>query len=479
MQPHSRNPITRLACTGIAVSLLGLSLPVQAENLLELWEHVIESNPNLRASEHSVEKARAQQDQVLAKLLPNVGIRGNYGFNSYNRDVNGGGFNIYGKGNMQYNGYMGSLQVTQALFDLPSYLQLEGADKQTRAEEQSALSQRMKSAYDLVDNYLIILEASDVIAQLDAEHESIERQLERMRHMHERQLVKVTDLYEVEAYSQAVNTSRIEANNQKAIAIEKLREITGVAAAHPDHLVQEQFPEMTRSADDWVQEAHSSNPYLLALQYGAESAQHMIASAEAQHLPTLSASVSETISNTITNNLQIVPYNVSSAYLNITIPIYAGGGVEAGVKEAVQSYEISREKIELARREIEKDTRTAWFNVNSGQSRIESSRKEADFRDKAKIAQQTSYEVGATTIVNVLDAHRRLLKATTDYKKSKYDFIRSLIRLRLNAGSLADLDLEAISQWFAPEKLAPEPHKAAHGKGQSHPTAVDAKSPRG
>ena len=73
---------------------------------------------------------------------------------------------------------------------------------------------------------------------------------------------------------------------------------------------------------------------------------------------------------------------------------------------------------------------------------------ESKFREKAKIAQERSYELGAATIIDVLDAHRRLLKANTDYSKARYDFIRSLIRLRLNAGSLADLDLEAIAPWF-------------------------------
>ena len=119
-----------------------------------------------------------------------------------------------------------------------------------------------------------------------------------------------------------------------------------------------------------------------------------------------------------------------------------------GAREAVGKYQMSREKIEEVRRTIEKDTRSAWLNAVSGRSRIESSHQESKFREKAKIAQERSYELGAATIIDVLDAHRRLLKANTDYSKARYDFIRSLIRLRLNAGSLADLDLEAIAPWF-------------------------------
>ena len=427
---------------------------VRAESLLELWEHVVASNPTLRSSEHAVEQARAQQDQAFAKMLPNAGIKGNYGFNSYNNDVQGQGFKLYGGNNREYAGYYGSLQVSQALFDLPSYLRHQGADKQTQQQEQYALAQRMQIAYKLVDGYLTILEADDVIDQLDAEYDSTQAQLQRMRHMHESQLVKVTDLYEVEAYSQALETSRIEAQHSRAIATEKLREITGVHAENPDPLVQEDFPDVKRGADEWVEEAMSSNPLLLSLEYGSEAAQQMIASAQAEHLPTLSANLSETVSNIITNGIEILPYTIGTASLNINIPLYAGGGIEAGVREQVQKYQATREKIEEARRGIEKDTRSAWLNVVSGHNRIDSSRKEADFREKAKAAQQTSYQLGAATIVDVLDAHRRLLKARTDFHKAKYDFIRSLIALRLNSGSLADLDIESVSPWFAPK-----PHK--------------------
>ena len=434
-----------------AVICLLTCCPANAEGILELWEHVLASNPTLKASEHRVEQARAQRDQALSKLLPNAGIRGYYGFNSYNRDVNGGGFNLYGAGNQEYAGYLGSLQVTQALFDLPSYLKLQGSDRQMEAEEQNALSQRMQLAFKLVDNYLSVLESEDQIVQLQAEKDSLELQLKRVRRMNESQMTKVTDLYEIEAYTQSVETALIEAVHVRAIAIEKLREVTGVRINHANKLIVSDFIEVPRTADEWVEEALTSNPLLISLQSGSEAAQQMIASAQSEHLPTASVSVQETISNTITNNLQVLPYNIGSALLNVNIPLYSGGGIEAGKRDAVQRYQISREKIEEARRTIEKETRASWFNVVSGRSRIDSTRKELGFREKAKVAQQRGYEVGTSNVVDVLEAHRRMLKASTEFSKARYDFIRSLISLRLNAGSLADLDLEQISPWFASE----------------------------
>ena len=447
--------------------LLGLSMPVGAEGLMQLWEHVVENNPVLKGSEYSVEQVRAQQDQVLAKLLPQAAIKGYYSFNSYNRNENGStGFNLAGGTNQQYGGYNGSFTISQTLFDLPSYLRLQGAQKATEQQEQSALAQRMDIAYKLVDEYLHVLEAEDVIEQIDAELTYAHTQIERLQHMHESQLAKVTDLYEMEAYGQSLETSKIEAEHGRSIALEKVREIAGVTLTSPDVLLQNEFPEVHRSADEWVQEAMSSNPLLLSLQHASESAQNMIQSAHAEHLPTASVSASETVANTVYNNIStsaiygFTGYNIGSMYLNVNIPIYAGGGVEAGVRESVQKYQVTREKIEEARRAIEKDTRTSWFNAHSGHHKIESTRKEMSFREKAKLAQATSYQIGASTIVDVLDSHRKLLKARADYHKARYDFIRSLIRLRLNSGSLADLDLEAVSAWFGPLTTNKVPKKS-------------------
>jgi len=259
-----------------------------------------------------------------------------------------------------------------------------------------------------------------------------------------------------------LETSKLEAEHQKAIAAETLREITGVVNEEPDPLTQETFPEIQRDADEWVHEALTSNPLLLSLQYAAESAQQMINSARAQHLPTATVSANETIANTLYNNVQtsgLNSYNIGSLYLNVNIPLYSGGGIEAGVKENVQQYQISREKIEQTRRSIEKDTRTAWLNLHSGRHKIESTKKELEFRQKARISQESSYSLGVTTVIDLLDTHRKLMKAETEYRKARYEFVRSLIKLRLNAGSLADLDLEAISPWFTPRLNKSQPNK--------------------
>lgn len=427
-----------------------LSAPAQAEGLLQLWELALENNPSLKGSEYAVERAKAQQDQARSKLLPSASITGNYSLSDYHQ--NAGGANnivILSGSNLQYAGYRTTAQISQALFDLPSYLRLKGAQSATRQSEHEALANRMKLAADLVDRYLKVLEAQDNIAQLQAEQAFSEGQVRRMQHLYERQMTKVTDLYEVEAYQQTLITAAIEANHNRAIELEKLQELTGFPSQDLNPLTQETFPPVKRDVTDWVQEATANNPALVALRFAVESAQKMIASTQAQHLPHAALSVSETYANTGYQNLRYGAYNIGTVAVDVTIPIYSGGGVEAGVRDAVARYQMVREQHEAQRRKVEQETRSAFLNAASSHARIQSTVKEVQFREKAVAAEQKGYELGTVTIVALLDSRRRLHKARSEQFKARYDYIRSIVNLRLQTGSLADQDIESVDAWFA------------------------------
>jgi Outer membrane efflux protein len=82
-------------------------------------------------------------------------------------------------------------------------------------------------------------------------------------------------------------------------------------------------------------------------------------------------------------------------------------------------------------------------------------------------ATEAGYEVGTRTAVDVLNARRTLVQATTDYSGSRYDFIVSIIQLRLAAGNLDRPQLDQINSWLGvtaptsprvetPESLTPK-----------------------
>ena len=434
-----------------ALCLFGtLASTAEAESLLELYRITLDSNPILKGKEFALDQAKAQQDQALSKLLPQLMATGSYQKVDFRQSIQRGPQNLPDNRNFseQYWGEQGTIQARQALFDLPSYLRLQGAESFTLQSENEVDAVRMAVAYDLADRYLNALLADADINYVVAEKESVKEKLGQMRYMQERQMATVTDLYQVEAYYSALITREIEVKNAKAVALEKLRETTGVGVKSIAPLVQERFTLMSGDIEDWVRDALHFNPKLTALNYAIEGSSKMVSSSQAEHLPSANLVASQTYSNLGFQDRRFPPYTSASVGVQIQVPIYSGGGTQARVQESVARWNQMKEQYEQQRREIEKETRTAFLDVMASHARIDSTNQEVIARAKAVDAQYKAYDLGTTTIVDVLETRRLLLRGRVDQARARYDFVRALIALRMWAGSLRDPEIEAIGNWF-------------------------------
>ena len=57
-------------------------------------------------------------------------------------------------------------------------------------------------------------------------------------------------------------------------------------------------------------------------------------------------------------------------------------------------------------------------------------------------------EIPPGPLKDVLDARRNLIRAQTDYLRSRYDYLVNVIRLKLSAGTLTREDVEEINGWL-------------------------------
>lgn len=431
----------------LLAALCALASASQAESLLDFYRKALESSPALRIREFGIDQARAQEDLARSRLLPQLSASSAYYWNDYHESA---------LPPREYTGERSSLQARQALLDLASYYKLEGARFSLAQSEQQREAALMTLAGDVVDRYLAVLLAEDEILNLRAEKDAIKSQLARLRFMRERQLAKVTDLLEVEAQYQGLLTREIEADNARAVALERLREVSGLPAEHVAPLVRQILPAVAGEEQAWVSKATSNNPNLVALQNAIEAAAKLVESGRAEHMPQLALTATQTHSNQGYDNRLTPPYNVTTLGLQLTIPLYEGGRVQATVSEASARLAIAREQYEAARRETERDARTAYLGAAANHARIGSTDAEVRALEKVLQAQQRSYELGVSTIVDVLIAQRRLFKSRSDRSKARYGYIRDLTTLRARAGTLSMSDIEEIDGWMA-----------ASGRGES------------
>ncbi|TLY85187.1 MAG: hypothetical protein E6K44_12740 [Gammaproteobacteria bacterium] len=108
----------------------------------------------------------------------------------------------------------------------------------------------------------------------------------------------------------------------------------------------------------------------------------------------------------------------------------------------------------------------------SGIARVQALRQALESSQTALKATEAGYEVGTRTAVDVLNSRKTLVQAKTDYSGSRYDYIVSVLQLRLAAGNLDRAQLADINNWLTvaaptspaeatPESLAPTVPPAA------------------
>lgn len=441
----------RTRCWLRRLALLAVCWPLAgaADTLLELYQRTLDTNPTLKGREFGIVRAEAQKDQAFSKLLPQIVAIGSYSLNDYHQQAGAQFGGLPSRTiSAQYDGLRGTVQLKQALFDLASYYRWTGADAvilQSREELEAA---RLALTGDLIDRYLTALQAADEMTYVATEQSSVGGQLQRLQAMYARQMAKVTDVLEVEAYAQSLRSKAIEADNARAVAIEKLRELVGGEVRDLAPLRPADLPPVDRGIESWATAAVSHNPNLNALQHAIAAAEQLASSSRAEHAPQVSLVLSETYSDLGFDNRTQPPYDVASANLQVNLPIYEGGRVEATYREAGARTEITRQQYEQKRREVEREARTAYLNAMTGYARIQAAAQEASAQQRATEAQQKGFELGVSTVIDLLDTRRRWLKAQTEQAKARYDYIRGLVGLRVWAGELDAAEIEAMDRWL-------------------------------
>jgi outer membrane protein len=130
------------------------------------------------------------------------------------------------------------------------------------------------------------------------------------------------------------------------------------------------------------------------------------------------------------------------------VPIFSGGGIEAGVDSAIAKYHVSLEKRNEKLREIEREIRTAYLQLKTSYARMASTAKEVDAREKVTEGQSKNYQLGVITIVDLLEVKKDLLKSYFELSKSRYEYVKQWVALKLWSGSLQRSDVEEINGWL-------------------------------
>ncbi|MDF5104189.1 TolC family protein, partial [Vibrio parahaemolyticus] len=116
--------------------------------------------------------------------------------------------------------------------------------------------------------------------------------------------------------------------------------------------------------------------------------------------------------------------------VNLAVPLYTGGNVTSQTKQAEYAYVAASEDLEAQYRSVVKDVRAQNNNINASIGALRAYEQAVISARSALEATEAGFDVGTRTIVDVLDATRRLYDANKNLSNARYDYILSVLQLR-------------------------------------------------
>lgn len=454
----------------ICALLLSFSWAVSAHSadLDEVYQQALCSDPTFQ---QAVAQRLATKENVpisAASILPNLALTFNpsitrTGFaGSLYQSTTGSSANTTQPRNNTQRAYDLALTLQQTVFDFGkfsalsnSYALSKGADATLNAALQN-LMLRVAAAY-----FSILLD-EDNVAFTEASKKAYYEQLEQSREQYKVGLKTVTDVYTAQAAYEASVALYIGAKTTLSNDRENLRVITGV---YYDHLapLSEKFPLVKPNpseVDLWVKSALAQNWTIKSSQYSVEAARDTVHQAFAGHLPTLNVvgvmdrQYTNNINNYNTFNVRNGPGTQSdrSVQLNLTVPLFSGGGVTAQTNQATYNYEIAQQGLEQTIRSTINVTRQSYLNVVAGISQISADQLAIKSAISSLEGIRASYRVGTETLVDVLNQQQKVLQNQTKYATDRYAYVNNILTLKQAAGTLSFDDLHAVNKWLLKDK---------------------------
>ncbi|EGQ7789380.1 outer membrane channel protein TolC [Vibrio cholerae] len=416
----------------VSAALGTLSSAVWAENLAEIYNQAKENDPQLLSVAAQRDAAFEAVTSSRSALLPQINLTASYNINRSNRDSRDSDTLSAGVG------------FSQELYQRSSWVSLDTAEKKARQADSQYAATQQGLILRVAKAYFEVLRAQDNLEFVRAEKAAVGRQLEQTKQRFEVGLSAITDVHDAQAQFDGVLADEVLAENSLTNSYEALREITGQEYSKLAVLDTKRFAasRTTESSEALIEKAQQQNLSLLAARISQDVARDNISLASSGHLPSLTLDGDYNYADNRNSNASSPSdYNDFKIGVNLKVPLYTGGKTTSLTKQAEFAYVAASQDLEAAYRSVVKDVRAYNNNINASIGALRAYEQAVISAKSALEATEAGFDVGTRTIVDVLDATRRLYDANKNLSNARYDYILSVLQLRQAIGTLSEQDV--------------------------------------
>ncbi|MFC3531832.1 TolC family outer membrane protein [Vogesella facilis] len=420
---------------------LGASLPAAAFDLAAAVQAARDYDASYAGARQSLLAGQEQAVQGRALLLPSIGLSAGVTRTDAIKPAADA-----------YNTRSVGVQLTQPLFDVASYTGYKKGviGSELAGVQFSASSQQLIA--DVAKAYFDTLLAEDVLNVTRATKKAYERQLAQAKKAFEVGTATITDTHEAQAGYDSAQASEIAAVSDLEIKRNTLAKLTGLNAEQINHLRGSVALDADLgSLQSWLERAEAGSLSIKSAQQQQQLAEENLTAARGKHLPTVELTAGYSNAHTTEPSSRLAGRASTagnSLGLNLTLPLYAGGGINSQVRAAAANLEKARSDVEASRRDVALAVRSAWLGVSNGTAQVKA-QEQLLVSAKSKLdATRLGREVGVRTNIDLLNAESSYQDAVRALAAARYNLLYARLALALAAGELDDQAVATVNRFF-------------------------------
>ena len=438
------NTLTTPVAAAVALTLALASGGASALSLVEAYEKARLHDPVYRSAFYANEAGKEFRVLGRSNLLPS--ISGSYAASRNRADIDNGRGVVHPK----YSSHSGNVSLRQAIFNLDAYARYRQGKAQSDASAAQFDADGQGLILRVVGAYIEALFADDQVALAVASRDMFLEQNKVNATLFKKGEGTKTDMLETQAKLDLSEAKLLEAKDAQLAARTTLGAIIGDEVTSLDSLTTafRVRPADKAGFEAWKEAALAGNPELKAQVFSIEIARAEVLKARAGHSPRLDFVATYAKNDSETINTLEQKSTVRSVGVQLNVPIYAGGSVNAASRQAVANQERARADLEGKTNKVLLDLRKDYDSVASSVTRIEALVKAVESAKLLMTATTQSIKGGVRINLDLLNAQEQLYVAQRDLAQARYTYLLGTLRLRAGSGALSSDDVREIATNF-------------------------------
>jgi outer membrane protein len=389
-----------------------------------------QSNPQLEAARAGLRSVDEGVAQASAGRRPNISTSGSYGISQGNVQGLPGQFNSHP--------LVGQVTITQPVYSGgQTDARVGHAISEVHAGRAELAAREQSVLLAAVQAYMDVLRDEAALRLNRTNMHTLQSRLEAVQTQHSAGAVTRTDVDQARARLALAQSNVAAAELQIAASRAAFEAVIGRPAETLEDAPRP--PTLPASRDAALALAVAENPTLVEAKAEVRASDFAVDDAVGAMLPQFSlsaqyqylrdaAGTNVFATNSPQQNLAVVG--------QITIPIYQGGGEEAGVRRAKELRSQSQLAVATAERDVRQTVESAWQGVVAAQATLTSNRAQMQADEAAVDGVTQEQRGGERSVLDILNAQEEFLGAQIAVEASKHDVVVAAYRLLASTGQL-------------------------------------------